>query len=428
MRGFSVRAVALAIALSFSINAFAQQTTIQFWHYFGGDHIKTMKELIAEFEKQNPGIKVEPVFQGRPPDLRQKLEGAFATSPANNPVLSTVYENWTSDFHAKGYMDAVQDHFSGTDALSQQEQDDIVKVFREANTIDGKMVTMPFNKSIYVYYFNADRLAKAGFTTAPKTREEFKQAVTKMTEAEGNRVRTYGFGVAPLSEAFSTHYYAAGGEYFDKDGKFTINTPEAQAVLTMMRELQYPKKHLYVSTDYMDAPFGNQQIASYIYSSASFPYNARSVGDRFKWDVAPIPGVHGKEPRYLMQGTNIGIFKNRPEAERKAAWKLLKFLTNTKNSVYWETRTGYMPIRYSVLQEPEMQQYMKDNPRYATASGLVLSGKGKQEPKMAVWEGIRQDLDAMVNRVLSSARLDVAAELAATEKRANDRLQRAAKR
>lgn len=401
----------------------AGKTKIQFWHYFGGDHVKTMKEMIAEFEKQNPDITVDPVFQGRPQELLQKLQGAFATTPSNNPVISTVYENWTSDFHDKGYMDVVQDYFAGSDGLSQEEQDDIIKVFREANSYGGKMVTMPFNKSVYVVYANMDRLSKAGFTTAPKTRAEFQAAVQKMTEADGDRVKTYGLGSAPASEAFSTHFYAGGGEYFDAQGNFSIDTPEGLAALTMLRDLQVPKKSIYVSTDYMDAPFGNQQIAMYVYSSASFPYNARSVGDKFKWDVAPIPMVEGKEPRYLMQGTNIGIFKNRPEAERKAAWKFLKYITNTKNSVLWETKTGYMPIRYSVLKDPTMQEHMKANPRYAMAASLVLGDKGKQEPKLAVWEGIREDLNVMVDRVLSRG-ADPKQELESLQKKATERIQR----
>jgi multiple sugar transport system substrate-binding protein len=398
-----------------------QKVSLDFWHYFGGDHDKTLKELIARFQADNPNIEIRPVYQGRPQELSQKLQGSFAATPANNPVLATVYENWTSDFVSKGLMDAVEDHFGGPDGLSAEERDDIIKVFREANSWDGKMVTMPFNKSMYVLYVNADMLSKAGFTTAPATRDEFKAAVAKTTVAEKTRVKTYGLGSAPSSEAFTTHFFAAGGEYFDKSGNFLLDSPEAVAALTLLRDLQYPNKQIYVSTDYMNVPFGNQQIAMYIYSSASFPYNERAVAGKFKWGVAPIPGQPGKEPGYLMQGTNVGIFKNKPEEQRAAAWRFLKFLTGTKSSVLWETRTGYMPIRYSVLKDPEMKAYMEKNPNYATAAALVLADKGKQEPKIAAWEAIRLDMEAMVDRVLSKG-ADPKTELTATKAKALERL------
>lgn len=419
----------LACVLSATPNAIAQQsagekTTIQFWHYFGGDHIKTMKEFIAEFEAQNPDIKIEPVFQGRPNELSQKLQSSFATTPANNPAIATVYENWTSDYVAKGLMDPVENYFDGPDGLSKEEQADFVATFREANTWNGKWTTMPFNKSIYVLYVNMDRLKKAGFTTAPRTLSELKEAIIKCTERDGARVKTYGIGVNPQSEAFTTLYYAAGGEYLDAQNNPIFANPTGEAVLNFWRQLQFPTKHLYVTTDYMDAPFGNEMIAMFIYSSASFPYNERSVKNKFEWAVAPVPAMEGKEPRYLMQGTNIGIFKNRPENERKAAWKFLKFLTSPKNCVTWATRTGYMPIRYSMLKDPRMIEYMEKNPRYAVAANLVVSNKGKQEPSLAVWEGIRQDLSRMVDDVLNR-NADPKKVLEETQKKTAERLQRA---
>lgn len=424
MTRFKTYALA-ALCLIFAALAPAQgkKVTIQFWHYFSGEQMTPMTELIKQFQAQNPDITISPVYQGGARDLLTKLQASFASTPSNNPVIATVYENWTSDFNSKGYMEAVQDRFAGPDGLSAEDQQDVIKVFREGNTFDGKMVTMPFNKSVYVLYINSDRLAKAGFTTVPKTREEMKSFIEKSTVAEGGRT-TYGFGAAPLNEALTTQLFAAGGDYFDKDGNVTIDTPEALAALTFLHDLQFPTKHIYLTTDFLSNAFGNQQVASYIYSSASFPWNAKSVANRFKWDVAPIPGPAGKQPRYLMQGTNIGIFKNRPQEERDAAWKFLKFLTNTKSSVFWETRSGYMPIRYSVLKDPEMQKFMQDNPRYAVASSLVLHDLGKQEPKMAVWEGVREDISALVDRVLSNKNADVKQELAATQKKAADRLAR----
>ncbi len=375
--------------------------TIEFWHYFSEEQSKPLKELLAQFEQENPGVKVRAVFQGNPRDLKQKLDSSFAISPANNPVLATMYESWTDDFLKRGFIDPVQTHLDGPDGMTAEEQQDIVRAFREGNTWDGKLVTLPFNKSIYMLYVNSDKLAAAGFTTAPQTLATFADAVRKTTTREGGRVTTYGFGVQPRSEAFTTLFYAAGGRFLDESGKPTFNSPEALAALSLLRGLQYPEKHLYVNPDYMSNPFGNQLIAMYSYSSASFPYNKKLSAGKFRYDAAPVPSAEGAQGRYLMQGTNLGIFANRPEAERRNAWKLIKFLTTAKNSAFFATRSGYMPIRYSVLQQPEMQKYLAENPDYAVASSLVLSDKGLQEPKLAVWEGLRNDLDSMVDQVLS---------------------------
>lgn len=403
-----------------------QKTVIEFWHYFGGDHVKLIKEFIAEFQAKNPDVEVRQVFQGRPNELSQKLQSAFATSPANNPVLATVYENWTSDYVAKGLMDPVENYLNGPDGLSQAEQNDFVKGFREANTWNGKWTTMPFNKSIYLLYANMDRLKKAGFTTAPRTWTELREAIVKCTEKDGSRTTTYGIGVQPQSEAFTTLYFAAGGDLIDARGNVAFDNPLGVSVLKFWQELQYPTRHLYVDSNYMDAPFGNNQIAMFIYSSASFPYVNRAVGTKFEWVVAPIPCMEGKEPRYVMQGTNLGIFANKSESERKAAWRFVKFLVQRENCVRWATSTGYMPIRYSMLDDPTMKQYMASNPRYAVAASLVVQNKGKQEPSLAVWEGVRQDMGRMVDDVLNR-RADPQKVLSETAKRAQERIERARK-
>lgn len=402
------------------------KTNVEFWHYFTGEHAKVLGELVKRFEQDNPDVHVNLVYQGKPLDLSQKLSGSFATNPPNNPAMATVYENWTSDYVSKGLMDAVEDHFAGPDGLTSDSIQDIIKVFRDGNTWNGKIVTMPFNKSIYVLYLNQNKLAEAGFTTAPKTRDEFGDAICKTTKRDASRVVTYGLGVAPVSEAFTTQFYAGGGSYFDDKGNPSFDGPDGLAALTFLKNLKVPESYLYVTTDYMDAPLGNGQIAMFVYSSASFPFVKKSVGDRFKSGIAPIPGPADKDSRYLMQGTNLGIFKGRSEAERNAAWKLVKFLTNTQNAVQWVTKTGYMPIRYSMLKDADMQSYMSANPNYATAAGLVLSDKGKQEPRMAEWEGIREDLNNMVDRVLNKGG-DPAAELATAKTKVIERMKRSGK-
>src|SRR5262245_45356847 len=67
----------------------SSQTVVEFWHYFSQDSEKALKELIKEFESANPGIKIKPVFQSNPRELRQKLDGSLAASPSNNPAMST---------------------------------------------------------------------------------------------------------------------------------------------------------------------------------------------------------------------------------------------------------------------------------------------------------------------------------------------------
>jgi ABC-type glycerol-3-phosphate transport system substrate-binding protein len=223
-------------------------------------------------------------------------------------------------------------------------------------------------------------------------------------------------------------FLANGGRFFDENNQPQFNTPEALQVLTFLRDIQSPKKHLLVNPDFMSNPFGNQQIAMYIYSSASFPYNAKLSRNtdgtqKFDYQVAAIPtGPSGKAPRYLMQGTNLAIFSSPHSVEtRKAAAQLIAYLTETERGAEWATKAGYMPFRYSMLNSPALKAAMEADQGYKVAADLVLSDKGIQEPRMPQWDGFRTELNTMVDRVLNRA-ADPAQELERIQKTISDRL------
>ncbi len=392
---------------------------LEFWHYQTGVQAKAIDDLLKKFEVANPGIGVRGVFQGNPNQLKQKLDGSFASGTNNNPAVSLVYESWTDDFLMRGYIDPVQKYLDGPDGLPLEEQKDFVKAFVDGNTWDGKLVTLPFNKSMYMLYMNMDMMRAAGYTTAPATQAELADAIRKLTVRKDGRTAVYGLGVIPKGEAFTTLLMARGADLVSADGAPRFDSPQALEVMQYLKSLQYPEKNLYVNSDYMSVPFANQLIGMFIYSSASLPYNAAGAAGKFDYQAAPIPGA---EPRYLMQGTNIAIFANKPEAERDAAWKLVKFLTSPENAAYFVTRSGYLPYRYSMLEQPELIKHMAEHADYAVATGLVLSDKGKQEPKMRAWEGIRMEMDTMVDQLLSHADSDPAALLAELQKKAAAKL------
>lgn len=398
------------------------RTVLEFWHYQTGPQGKAINDLLKKFEVANPTISVRGVFQGNPNQLKQKLDGSFASGTDNNPVLSLVYESWTDDFLQRGYIDPIQNYLDGPDGLPPEEQKDFVKAFLAGNTWDGKLVTLPFNKSIYMLHMNMDMIHAAGYTTAPATQAALADSIRKLTIRKNDRTATYGMGVIPKGEAFTTLLMARGGELVSANGTPQFNSPQALEVMQYLKNLQFPEKNLYVNSDYMSVPFANSLIGMFIYSSSSLPYNTSGAAGKFDYQTVPIPGIAGVEPRYLMQGTSIAIYANKPESERKAAWKLVKFLISPENAAYFVTRSGYMPYRYSMLDEPELKKHMAENANYAAASRLALSDKGKQEPKMSAWEGVRMDIDTMVDQLLSRPDSDPAALLAELQTKAESKL------
>lgn len=47
--------------------------------------------------------------------------------------------------------------------------------------------------------------------------------------------------------------------------------------------------------------------------------------------------------------------------------KYIAFATNTEQAGIWARSTGYMPVRISTKQQPEMQAFFAENPNFKTA-------------------------------------------------------------
>ena len=79
--------------------------------------------------------------------------------------------------------------------------------------------------------------------------------------------------------------------------------------------------------------------------------NAHNVG------VAPIPQAAGKAKKVISQGPDFAFLDHSNENRAKATWLFYKLFTSTKYNSAWALTTGYSPIRYSVMETKDYQEY-----------------------------------------------------------------------
>mgnify|MGYP006287845509 CR=1 FL=1 len=372
-----------------------ERVSVEFWHSMGRRHSTVLNEIIADFEQANPDVRINAVYQG---SYNSLLTNLTASSTAEtNPVMSQMYESWTTRFINHDLLISVDEMNEKYGGLSQESIRDIPRVFIRDNTWNGRLFTLPFNKSAYVLYFNRDAMKEIGLVEengrgrAPVTWEEFRNASKKLKIERDGSVKRYGFGIRPFIEGYTTFLFRAGGRYLNEDGDKVLFTDDVgQETMEYLVSLVNEDESGYVEPDYLSTAFGTGRIAMYVGTIASMPYNARAVSDKFDWDTAPIPYPEEKKEvaRTLFQGTNVGVFSNHSEEKIEAAWRFLKFLTSTESAATWSVGTGYLPIRYSVLETEKMQSYLKDNPRYRTPVSLL--DNGTFEPRVPIWEPMRK--------------------------------------
>ena len=402
---FSILSILFVSALLFSCRRTPEHTsdfiTVDFWHSMGSSHGKLIEGYVNEFQKQNPAVRINAVYQGNYAQLFQKLIAGITAG--NVPTMSQLYESWTVRLIRRDHLEPVESFFSHPEyGLSRDEVADIVKNFRENNTYNNIMVTMPFNKSAYMLFLNMDILKRAGIDEPPRTWQEMRETARKCTSSSGTAKPIYGFATRPFIEAYSPFLYISNHRFIDDNGNLVFAEEPGKEALQFLVDMLYEDKAGYIESDYLSTPFGAGRIAMFIGSTAGIPFIEKGVMNSFEWRVAPIPSPSGEQGRVLFQGTNLGIFANNPDDEKLMGWRFLKFLTDTPIATNWAIESGYLPVRYSCIEQPEMKELLEKNPNYRVVLSQI--DYGIFEPREPYWELIRNEITDQVEAVLNGRR------------------------
>lgn len=365
----------------------AGQVTITFWHAMGRAHAPALEELTRRFMAENPGIKVELVFQGGYGPLSSKLIASVAAGEP--PTIAMQYENWTTQ-----WLDALVDLDK---YLSPAVLSDIHPRHRQA--FEGRTVTVPFNKSIIILYYRKDLVP-----VPPTTWEEFLALAEKLTvdlDKDG-KIDRWGTGLRPPNpEIFLTFLAQNEGNILSEDWKkVTIADPRGLETAEYVEKLS---KYALVQGGYLSDPFGLGQIAMFVDTSAGYPYNldaAKRGG--FEMGVAPLPCR--RTCASMIQGTNLGIFAlKQSEDQIKAAAKYIEFLLRKENTIYWARETGYLPVTTSAITSPEWLRFCAEKYEWAVMTTQFLQGGFGQLLHPNYWD-MREAMIAHYERLLRGER------------------------
>jgi len=87
-----------------------------------------------------------------------------------------------------------------------------------------------------------------------------------------------------------------------------------------------------------------------------------------------------------MFGANICILKSTPEREQQA-WEFIKYFSTTATTVRWAMATGYLPVRKSAAEDPQLKAFFAAAPQNRSAFDLLPYAH--PEPNAACWQGVR---------------------------------------
>jgi len=346
----------------------SSKVTVTFWHAMGGESQKTLKALVDKFESTHVNIHVELVGMGNYDALSQKLMGAVAAQ--NPPTIAQMYENWTTQLYAGGQLVYLDSFVRGPGGLTSEDLADVYPALLENNSWDGRLLTLPFNKSVPVYYYNVPMFNSAGYKEFPRTWPLFRQAVNRLTrrDAQGNPV-VWGAAGGTDIWIFGSMLFQKGGRFVDReDGNPEFNGPLGVAALQFQVDMVLKDK--VQNTDVGRTPMDDFLVGRMATLTGSSTWRAPVVDkEAFVVGMAPVP--MWDKPAAIVYGTNIGMFKQARTEQKAAAWTFIKWFIEPEQQVVWSLGTWYVPIHRRCLDDPRLQERLAGTPGLKEAYGQM---------------------------------------------------------
>lgn len=388
----------------------SSKVEITFWHAMGGNVEKVLKAMVADFEATHR-IKIKLVGMADYNTLAQKLMSAAQVNAP--PTVAQMYENWTTQLLKNNYLEPLEDYVKGPKGLTEAELADIWPVLIQNNTWDGKIITLPFNKSVPVYYYNTELFQEIGISEFPKTWQEFRDVCRKLKNLktkDGNPIVPTGGGTDIW--VFASMLHQKGGKLFDEATEEPyFNSPLAIQVLQFQLDLIYQDS---IQTSRTGADLLDEFLAGRL---AMTPFScarrATMKGvESFKIGMAPLP-IWDK-PASIIYGTNIGMFKAATDKEKDAAWEFIKWFINRTNQIRWSLGTYYVPIQKSAFNDPHLQEQIAQTPglreAYQQLEFAVFEPRGEawfEGRKILIEDGLQP---ATLGKMSAQEALNFAAE------------------
>ncbi len=195
------RSLAVAAVFAVGANQAAQAATeIQFWHAMEAALGERLNDIANDFNASQSDYKIVPVFKGT---YDQTLAAGIAAYRSGNaPAILQVYEVGTATMmQAKKAVIPVSEVFkqAGVPLDEKAFVPTIASYYSDSKT--GELISMPFNSSTPVLYYNKDAFKKAGLdpNQPPKTWDELRRGCAE-AEGLGHVVRLF-VGLAELDSA-----------------------------------------------------------------------------------------------------------------------------------------------------------------------------------------------------------------------------------
>jgi multiple sugar transport system substrate-binding protein len=327
------------------------QETIRFTTWGSPASNKVYQDVVNEFEKQNPDIKVELMMLPWKHYHRKILTMSAAGSKLDFMRLANSY---FPQFVEKKALLPLDKYIERDKA--EIDLGDFYPMALRGCKMGGQIYGLPLDIAGWAIYYNRGIFDRAGlpYPDASWTWKTFLDIARELTrDLDGDGiVDQYGAYVKLKMGVIELLAGQSGAMILNQDNsKCLFDTPEGRAVIQLLYDLivKYqvvPPADVRAGQDV----FAAQKVAMALLMRGEVTGFRQSLV--FDWDVISVPKWPGKKPNALIVGgSNPWVISSNTELP-EASWRFLKFFTG-KEASREMTETGrFVPARRSVAESP----------------------------------------------------------------------------
>ncbi len=327
----------------------AKEVTITYWGLWENDAI--VRPLIADFEANNPKIKVQYVKQNHR-QYRERLQAAIERGDGpdvfrfHNTWVPMLKDNLTpvpATIMSPAQFSAAYYPVAGRDLVAGE------TIFGLPMMIDGLGL-----------YYNEDLFAAAG-VLPPTTYEELLGVVPKLTVNSGGQILTSAIALGTTGN-IENYSDIVATMMMQNGAKLTSPTGvEAEQTLIFYRKFADPGDPMYTWNDTLDnsiVAFANGRVAM-IMAPSWRAFDVKQINPNLRFKIAPIPQLPGTPvswASYWAEGVSAKT-KNKEQA-----LVFLKYLTSKETMTKMYTEAGKARLFGEPYSRADMAEALKDDP------------------------------------------------------------------
>lgn len=305
-------ALLAALGLACAKRTAHEENVVHFWQFWD---VATIQPLVDEFQRRNPGVRVE-VEQLTWKSGLEKIQAAVASG--TQPDLCELGSTWLPRFSYEGVLEDVT-------PVYEAERDSFL--MWESAFWNGRVYGLPWVQGSRVLFVNRDLFRRAGLDPdqPPQTWADLLDA-SRRVSALGSGIYGFGQNIGEryvLFKKFMAFGWGNGGEVFDSTGKVVLNS--APMVDALEFYLQLAPYSLQEKQEVLDQYFKTGRLGMQISGAWNLKnYALEAPGLDYGVALVPKPAVDRGTHASFAGAEMLVVFRGSKHADSAVA--LARFL------------------------------------------------------------------------------------------------------